>query len=359
MAVYKVPQDVEADDKLIGPFSFRQFVYLIIVAISIAIAWGLAQLFIPLAIIPLPIILFFGALALPLRKDQPMEIYLAAVVSFYLKPRRRLWQADGIQSLVEITAPKVVEVVRAKDLSQSEAERRLSYLANIVDTGGWAIRNVAESQTSTAMQSDVYFAAQQTEDILDNNGGVARSFDNMINQSDLRHRQEVLDRMHQTENQLVAQFAPPQPAQPTAPSLADPYASIPTTQTPAAGVQSGTDPQFSFNPYPNSMHQSVIKPLSEQPTPVPVPPQQPVVPQQQLQQPAAPAIPAAPPAMQQPAVQNQVPEPITTSENVVSPDIMNLANNPDLSIETIAHEANRIHQQEVQNSGDEVVISLR
>ena len=27
MAVYKVPQDVEADDKLIGPFSFRQFIY--------------------------------------------------------------------------------------------------------------------------------------------------------------------------------------------------------------------------------------------------------------------------------------------------------------------------------------------
>ena len=40
MAVYKVPQDVEADDKLIGPFSFRQFIYLIIVAISGAAAFG-------------------------------------------------------------------------------------------------------------------------------------------------------------------------------------------------------------------------------------------------------------------------------------------------------------------------------
>src|SRR6186997_950947 len=105
MAVYKVPQDVEADDKLIGPFSFRQFIYLIIVAISGVLAWALAQLFIPLAIIPLPIIIFFGALALPLRKDQPMEIYLAAIVSYYLKPHRRLWVADGVQSLVEITAP--------------------------------------------------------------------------------------------------------------------------------------------------------------------------------------------------------------------------------------------------------------
>ena len=39
MAVYKVAQDVEAEDKLLGPFSFRQFIYLIIVVIAIALAW--------------------------------------------------------------------------------------------------------------------------------------------------------------------------------------------------------------------------------------------------------------------------------------------------------------------------------
>ena len=110
MAVYKVPQDVEADDKLLGPFSFRQFIYLLIVAGAGFLAWGLSRLFLPLAVLPLPIIFFFGLLALPLRKDQPMEIYMAAIVSFYLKPRRRLWVPDGIQSMVEITAPKTTEV---------------------------------------------------------------------------------------------------------------------------------------------------------------------------------------------------------------------------------------------------------
>ena len=75
MAQYKVPQDVEADDKLLGPFSFRQFVYLLIAGGLIALAIGLFQLFPLLVIIPLPFVLFFGALALPLRKDQPMETY--------------------------------------------------------------------------------------------------------------------------------------------------------------------------------------------------------------------------------------------------------------------------------------------
>ncbi len=111
MAEYKVAQDVEADDKLIGPFSFRQFIYLIVVAGASAIAWGLAQVFVPLAILPLPVILLFGALALPLRKDQPMEIYLAAIVSFHLKPRNRIWSPDGISSLIEIVAPEEIEVL--------------------------------------------------------------------------------------------------------------------------------------------------------------------------------------------------------------------------------------------------------
>src|SRR6478735_1446223 len=129
MATYKVPQDVEADDKLIGPFSFRQFIYLIIVALLGVAAWGLSQLFIGLVVVPLPAIILFGALALPLRKDQPMEIYMAAMVSFYLKPHRRLWDPEGIESVIEISAPKVVEVQRTKDLSQTEAAQRLSYLA--------------------------------------------------------------------------------------------------------------------------------------------------------------------------------------------------------------------------------------
>lgn len=307
MAVYKVPQDVEADDKLIGPFSFRQFIYLIIVAISIALAWGLAQLFIPLAIIPLPIIIFFGALALPLKKDQPMEIYLAAIVSYYLKPRRRLWETDGVQSLVEITAPKVAEVQRTKNLSQGEAEQRLSYLANIVDTGGWAVRGVATApEPNTAMNNDLYFEAQQATDVLDDTTGIGRTFDTKLAEADSLRRQDMMNRMHK-----------PIPQAPPAVPITDPA----VQPTPADDTTN--DPQITYNPYPNAIHQSVIQPLDDQP--------------------AAPV----------------TPTPTSTSEKPVSPDIISLASNPDLSIETIAHEAERIQKKEAELGDEEVVISLR
>ena len=86
------------------------------------------------------------------------------------------------------------------------------------------------------------------------------------------------------------------------------------------------------------MNQTVIQPLSastptSQPVPAPVPTTQPV------------------------------PEPpkdeTTTSTNTVSPDIIKLASNADLSIETIAREAHRINEKEASLDEDEVVISLR
>lgn len=257
MATYKVPQDVEADDKLIGPFSFRQFIYLIAVALAGALAWGLAQIFIGLAVIPLPIIIFFGALALPLRKDQPMEIYMAAMVSFYLKPRLRKWDPEGIETLISITAPKTVEVQRTKNLSQSEAEQRLSYLANIVDTQGWAIRGV--SGAGTAMNTDVYLEAQSAEDVLDTNTSIAHNFDQMMNKSTERAREEAKQRMMQ------AAQPQPAPAQTFAPATApvqQPYPQPQTyTQSPAPAPEPLENlPVPEFNPYPE-IHQSVIQPL--------------------------------------------------------------------------------------------------
>lgn len=315
MAVYKVPQDVEADDKLIGPFSFRQFIYLIIVAAAGGIAFFLSQLFIPLAILPLPVIIFFGALALPLRKDQPMETYLAALVQFYLKPRRRLWNPDGTTNLVEITVPKVIEVQRTKDLSEDEAERRLSYLASIVDSRGWAVRGVQQQGAvgNGVMNTDYYYEAQAAPDMMDEQGGVGVAFDTRLDQADTQRHQQMLARVRQPQQQ------------PTPLSIPDPYANLGND----APAPSADDPNIhvAFNPYP-TMNQSVVAPID----------------------PNAPVWSTTQPA---PAAQKAEDK----GDKPISPDIINLANNSDLSVETIAREANRIHEKEKLD--DEVVISLR
>lgn len=313
MSQYKVPQDVEADDKIIGPFSFRQFIYLIIVVLSGALAWWLGSIVFFLGIIPMPIIIFFGALALPLRKDQPMEIFLAAMVSFYLKPHKRLWDPDGIDSLIEITAPKTPEIQRIKDISQDEAQRRLSYLSEIVDSQGWAVRGVGVQQPNNAMRSDAYFEAQQTNDILDDDNIITKSFNTKLEKSNT-------DR-HQAMAKIIS-------GQPTN-YFGTPLTSSTATLTPASTNDDSI--KINYNPYPD-IQQSVIQPLDAQD--------------------------AAKPPTHQTAKQKPTPQPTpTTSDKAPSADIINLATNDDLSIATIAREANRIHEK--QEMQEEVVISLR
>lgn len=190
MAVYKVPQDVEADDKLIGPFSFRQFVYLLIAAGLMALAAGLFQLFPLLVIVPIPPILLFLALALPLKKDQPMETYLAAIVSYYLKPRTRRWTPGQKESTILITAPKQnVDEVRTRDLSQEEATRRLSFLADVVDSEGYAIKGMANKN----MRDDLVAEANATADMFENHG--ADNLTRAIQQEKEEQHAEVMDKM--------------------------------------------------------------------------------------------------------------------------------------------------------------------
>ncbi|HET8690306.1 MAG TPA: PrgI family protein [Candidatus Saccharimonadales bacterium] len=299
MSEYKVPQDVEAEDKLLGPFSFRQFIYLIVAGIAGFLCWALAQIFIGLLILPLPIVVFFLVLALPLRKDQPMEAYLLAMVQFFLKPHNRYWSPDGDVTMVEITAPHVVEKHLTKDYSGDEASQRLAYLANIIDTGGWASRGV-----NPAMTDDAAMAVAHTEDVLDDDSDVGQSFDDMLMNSSTRHKQEMIEKLRQSISQ-----APSNPVTPATGSAAQ-------DELTASEQPAGVAPRF--NPYPNSIHQKIIDPSG----------------------------PAAKP------VQNK---PLKPGPQAVSPDIMRLANNNDLSISAIAHQA---HLKD--DKGDqEVVISLR
>lgn len=196
MAQYKVPQDVEADDKLLGPFNFRQFVYLLIAGGLVGIAVGLFQLLPLLAIIPVPFILFFLALALPLRKDQPMETYLSALLSFYTKPRTRTWEPGQKENTIIIMAPKIEKESLARDITGEEATHRLSFLADIVDSEGRAIKmgsNLPSNPVNSSVSAEIMEEANLATDIYE-----TTHFDNLgdtIVQDEMNRHQDVINEM--------------------------------------------------------------------------------------------------------------------------------------------------------------------
>src|SRR5437868_2196661 len=103
-------QDIEAEDKLVGNLTFRQFIYALIAALFIyinflCIANGAAFLVVSFG----PPALFLGFFAFPLGRDQPTEVSALAKIRFYFKPRRRIWDQSGEKKLVTVTAPKRAE----------------------------------------------------------------------------------------------------------------------------------------------------------------------------------------------------------------------------------------------------------
>ena len=306
MAQYKVPQDVEADDKLLGPFTFRQFIYLLIVAGFIALGWALFQVFPLLVIIPVPVILFFGALALPLKKDQPMETYLSAIVSFYLKPRKRMWESGQAESTILITAPKKVEQARTKDLSEDEATHRLSFLAEIVDSEGYAIKGASVSP----LREEMYAEAANTPDMFEAFEGerIGRAIEN---ESEARHA-DMVNQMKTAIEKAENRFNAP--------------GGQPAIQKFDSGVGMTLESKAT-----SENNSTVVRPTVEA-------------------QPAQ--ISSA--QMQQPSEMASIASEQSTSEVAPSPGIINLVNNKDLSVETIAKEAKRLSEK---NDG-EVYVSL-
>lgn len=189
MASYKVPQDVEADDKLLGPFTFRQFIYLIIISILCATVWWIFNVIPLLSIIPIPFIIFFSILALPIRKEQPMETYLAAIISFYLKPRTRFWTPGQSENTITISAPKKIEKPRTRNISNEEINNRLSFLANIIDSEGYAIYD----NPTSSMSQDFLAEASNVTDIFDPNP--SSNVNQILAKEEQEKRTEILNQM--------------------------------------------------------------------------------------------------------------------------------------------------------------------
>ncbi len=232
MAVHKVPQDVEAEDHFLGPFTFKQFLF----AGGAAICMYLTFLMISRGVWPVAIIFFvpgfaFGVLAFPWSKDQPTDIWLTARIRYYLIPRKRIWNQDGTKNLVSVTAPLRHKAVYSDGLSQTEVRSRFGALASMVDSRGWAVKggSIASSfaGATTIDESDRLAAGTvaaptvkiaDSDDPLDEQSSpIARQFDSMIQQSAQEHRSAAID--------LVAQArapAAPQPQQHQSPTLPEP-----------------------------------------------------------------------------------------------------------------------------------------
>jgi PrgI family protein len=341
MATYKVIQDIEAEDKLIGPLSAVQFIFACATAgflyLSYIVYVKHASF---LLIVFLPISLFTGFFAFPWGRDQPTEVWALAKLKFLLYPHVRVWNKSGNINLVTITAPKKVSINYTKGLTQEEVQGRLKALAETIDTRGWATKNVNVNiadvstavmpvvQSNDRLSAGSMVAEQETEvkandDVLDEkNNPTAFKLTEKIQESARKHKQELIDSLAKKEKQdnkdQTKWFSGNQHSSvASAPKIEKSY------YTPEQEKAISEDLHKKHERLESEYNSNikVIKPLSEQ----------------KKEQEEA-----------QKALANKMTHPI-------DPAIISMANSNDLTVATIQHEANK---QGHLDSGDEVVINL-
>ncbi len=129
---FKVPQNIDMQDRIIGPLTLSQFFYLLFGGLLIYILFnklvlnGLTFFFVILAI---PIGVFTFAMAFIKIQDRPFPSFFAAAVGFFSRPRERVW-AHYVPPVTAKTPPKkVAEVRSAKTLDTVQ----VGEIASILD----------------------------------------------------------------------------------------------------------------------------------------------------------------------------------------------------------------------------------
>lgn len=235
MATHKVPQDVEADDKLVGFLSLKQFIFTVL-----GLGFGYLAFFfstkiqVLTGIIWLPPTIVCLVLGLYQRKDQPVEVYLASALRFYLKPHKRKWNQEGYEERVVITAPPKIEKHYTKDFDSEEATSRLGNLSRMMDSRGWASKMVTDWQNpqfATAAASDRLVqpadlsqqtginpqAYMQPVDVMDETSSVvAKDFDEKVPQTHANAIQHGLATLQQARDEEAAHTQTPEVSTPEA-----------------------------------------------------------------------------------------------------------------------------------------------
>ncbi len=238
MGQYKVPQNVESEDKILGPLSLKQFIYAVI-----GVGYGLLtfaifkSVIVIWIVIGLPPMLALLALGLYQREDQPLETYLVAVLQYFVRPKVRLWDKEPIAEVFKVEPPKPKPVMKRRD--PREVRSQLQQLANVVDTRGWdnkqaelqepedaqvidladrlGVENLAPTAPAVPIMANVPVISVD-DDILDTTGTKAQDLNVLIENTSKSLRTEAVEKMSKPAASARPQAVPSTTAMTAAPS---------------------------------------------------------------------------------------------------------------------------------------------
>ena len=131
---FKVPQNIDLEDKIVGPLTLIQFLYVISGGVLIYLLYLTIGGTFFFWVLSIPIAAIALALAFLKIQDQPLSHFIKAGLIFLSRPKTRVWQRHGLNFSAINAAPqgkKRLTSLPKKKIEKSELEK----IAQMLDTG--------------------------------------------------------------------------------------------------------------------------------------------------------------------------------------------------------------------------------
>lgn len=157
---YSVPQFVMVEDKIIGPLTKKQFMYIIACAAALFVIWSFTdiELFLVFAV---PIVAFFMALTFYKVNGRPFSDFVKYSWKFLSSPKLRVWKRGFDPAQIKTSVAEDNEKNRKEEIPEigkKITESRLKRLSYDLDTEGGvneAVFKMKEGEEPKIEKSDL------------------------------------------------------------------------------------------------------------------------------------------------------------------------------------------------------------
>jgi len=164
---YKIPQNIDVEDKIVGPFTLKQFLYML--------GGGVTIYFLFLTLPPISFALFF-AVSIPIAlftitlvfikvNERPFLVFLQYFFQFVFEPKVQRWKKSTKVKRIMMEGREEYEKGRAQSKARAdkgEIKSRLAELSLVIDTKGWSGEEGGFDMGGRATSSDQVRSAVQT-----------------------------------------------------------------------------------------------------------------------------------------------------------------------------------------------------
>lgn len=149
MALFNIPQFLDTEDKVVGPFTAKQLGWMAAASVTLFLLYLLLSKT-AMIILAIPVLAIFGGLAFYKPEGRPLIAYASSIVFYFMHPKMYMWKRlpDEKVSVRKSPPKKTGEAPEKKNLT----EDKIKEISQLLDK-----RSAISPEDNTKIDGNITF----------------------------------------------------------------------------------------------------------------------------------------------------------------------------------------------------------